>query len=175
MRKELVVRKVKGPRTRAAWTAGILSGLFLAILAALPACRRRGAEKVSYSSDGKAVEVSTPEGTARVAAGDTASVPADFPKDIPIYPGGRVTASFSGSGAGGAGQMVTFETDDAPEKVVAYYKGQLSGRFSNTADMGSAGAHTLVFSDGGGKRSISVVVSGGSSGPTTVQLTAAHN
>jgi hypothetical protein len=174
MRKEPVVCNLKAQKARRS-AARVLSCLFVGLLASLPACRRGGSEKVSYSSDGKAVEVQTPQGTARVSAGDTASVPADFPKDIPIYPGARVTASFSGSGAGGSGEMVTFETNDPPEKVGAYYKSRLSGRFSNTADMGSSGTHTLVFSDASGKRSVSLVVSGGSSGPTTVQLTVARD
>ncbi len=60
------------------------------------------------------------------APSSSASIPDDFPKDVPVYPGGRVTAGLSGHGPTGAGASVTLITGDSPEKVLAWY-GQMLG------------------------------------------------
>src|SRR5690349_9105440 len=51
----------------------------------------------------------------------TGSIPADFPKDVPVYAGAGIT---SASTAGGMAVAV-LTTADAPEKVAAYYKDEL--------------------------------------------------
>lgn len=55
--------------------------------------------------------------------GEGASWPADAPAHTPAYPGGRVTAVMASDSDGTKGSIVSFETADAPAKVVAHYKG----------------------------------------------------
>ncbi|HEX6977360.1 MAG TPA: hypothetical protein VF185_03315 [Patescibacteria group bacterium] len=54
------------------------------------------------------------------------SVPSDFPKDFPIYPGAKVTSSLSGNQTGtGNGFWVTLSTTDEVSKVQSYYETNL--------------------------------------------------
>jgi hypothetical protein len=51
------------------------------------------------------------------------SMPENFPKDFPMYPGAKVTSSLSGGQGGqGSGFWVTLMTPDATEEVAAFYK-----------------------------------------------------
>jgi hypothetical protein len=79
-----------------------------------------------------------------MAAGDAASVtvdatlPPDFPKEVPIYEGARLLfASKSSSPQGRAAWTVTLETGDAKERVVEFYKSHLKGfRLATSMDLG---------------------------------------
>src|SRR5262245_3172022 len=57
--------------------------------------------------------VSTPAGNA-----STGSLPADFPKDIPIYAGAAIVSAATTGGRVGA----VLSTADTPDKVSAFYK-----------------------------------------------------
>ncbi len=48
-------------------------------------------------------------------------IPADFPKDFPIYPGSTVTSSLSGGNF-----WLTLTTKDAQDKVASYYESNLA-------------------------------------------------
>lgn len=138
------------------------------------ACRRheyisaRG-DKVEVDRDGGSVKVTTKDGTAVFAGGSGTVVPADFPKDVPLYPGGKVTGSVSGTDKASGGHMVTFETSDAPEKVSDFYKSKLSG-WKNSMEMSSGNGKMLVMTAPDEKRSVTVIASP-SGGKTTVSLT----
>lgn len=55
------------------------------------------------------------------------SIPTDFPKDFPIYPGAKVTSSLSGGQQeNGNGFWVTLATEDTTTDVVTYYKTALN-------------------------------------------------
>lgn len=67
-----------------------------------------------------------PKTGAKVDIGSN-QVPDTFPKDFPIYPGSKVTSSLSGAQAGKSnGFWLTMTTSDAPEKVVSFYKTELT-------------------------------------------------
>ncbi len=53
-------------------------------------------------------------------------IPADFPKDFPIYPGSTVTSSLSGDQGGKSGFWLTLTTKDAESKVATYYGSNLT-------------------------------------------------
>ncbi len=66
------------------------------------------------------------ESGAKVEIG-TGKVPDNFPKDFPLYPNAKVSGSLSGANQGKSGGFwLTFTTSDALDKVVAYYKTNLT-------------------------------------------------
>jgi hypothetical protein len=69
-------------------------------------------------------------------------VPDNWPSDVPVYPGVTVKASLQGNG----NRTLVLESTDSPEKVVAFYKGKLSG-MKQEADMNMNGSMMLSFDD----------------------------
>jgi hypothetical protein len=151
--------------------------IFPALLLTFAACKKqeyvnaRG-DKVEVEQDGKSVKVTTKDGSAVYTGGSGTVVPADFPKDVPIYPGANVTASVSGSQTTGGGHMVTFETGDSPDKVTDFYKAKLSG-WKTSMEMATGNGKMLILTSPDDKRSVSVIASP-SGGKTQVSLTAAE-
>jgi hypothetical protein len=78
---------------------------------------------VRQDGENSTVTVTGPDGqTGKFVSGSGA---ADFLPDFaPLYPGAQVTGGAGGDSEGGLGGMVSFETADAAEKVVAWYKEQ---------------------------------------------------
>lgn len=147
----------------------LVSGVLL-----LAACQKReyvgpNGEKVVVDSGSKNVTVTTKDGSAVFAGGAGTVVPENFPKDIPIYTGGKVTGAVSGAQQGSSGQMVTFETPDSPEKVIDFYKGKLTG-WANSMEMASGNGKMLVLVSPDQKRTVSVTATP-AGGKTSVSLT----
>ena len=93
-----------------------------------------------------------------------------LPSWLPAYPG----AEMKGVGAGhsdkdGSGGLVTFETADAPEKVLAFYHDALTKHdFKKKESVESTGASALIMkSDGGDMATITATPN---SGKTQVSL-----
>lgn len=100
---------------------------------------------------------------------------ASFPAFAPQYPGSTVmgSATFAGTGAeGGAGSMVTQQTSDAPDKVMAFYKAKVTeagmkiGMETNTPEGGmlavgtpgeKGGMMITVAKDGDSKTTIAFI------------------
>jgi len=72
------------------------------------------------SSDGT-VKITTREGTTVVTA---AALPANFPKDVPIYRGASVVNSVQGEDAIG----VTLQTTDSVKAVADFYRREMASR-----------------------------------------------
>ena len=149
----------------------VASGILL-----LLACRRREyisarGDKVEVDRDSGSVKVTTKDGTAVYSANSGTVVPADFPKDVPVYPG-KVTGSVSGAQQGSSGKMVTLETPDGPDKVVDFYKSKLTG-WKNSMEMASGNGKMLVLTSPDEKRSVTVMASP-AGGKTSVTLTVAE-
>ena len=67
-----------------------------------------------------------PKTGAKVDIGSN-QVPDTFPKDFPIYPGAKVASSLSGAQAGKSnGFWLTMTTNDSSDKVVSFYKTELT-------------------------------------------------
>ena len=81
-------------------------------------------------------------------------VPDDWPKDIPVYPNTKVTASLQGSGS----RTLMLESQDSPDKVIEFYKSKLAS-LSEDAVMNTDGTWLVLFKDKPGKRSVIVTVS----------------
>jgi len=73
--------------------------------------------------------------------GEHVKVPADFPKDVPLYPGARATATMA---AAGEGTLVTFDIEDAPEKVYDFYQEKLASDGWQIASSASMGGQWMI-------------------------------
>ena len=98
--------------------------------------------------------------------------PAGAPDYAPVYPGGTVSAAFTGAtSTATANGMVAFTTADIPERVVAFYADEAKrAGLGQIATMAGNGAQMFSASDPASHRSMSVQAS--PDGPaTTATLT----
>jgi len=104
----------------------------------------------------------------QVELGENTSIPADFPKTVPVYPGAKVIAAVSISQ--GEGHMLTLTTNDSVVDVSAYYKKNLPG-FKVDGELSSADVTILTMSNA--ELTVSISASKSSTeNNTAVQLTA---
>ena len=152
----------------------LLAAVVFATLLAMTACRKReytgpNGETVQYDAKGKSVTVKEKDGSV-VVSGEGVKIPEDFPKDVPVYPGSKLSSAVSAAQSGSAGHMVTLQTADPPAKVAAFYKSKFSG-WQVKMEMSSGGGKVLLLESPDEKRSITVVANP-AGGQTTVTLTA---
>ncbi|MBI3200534.1 MAG: hypothetical protein HYZ29_03255 [Myxococcales bacterium] len=94
------------------------------------------AEKAAEKATGGQVDIDSKTGKVRlkqkgpdgkeseVQLGEGSSVPADFPKAVPIYPGAKVMSAVTVSQ--GESHVVTLSTKDSTQQVLDYYKKSFS-------------------------------------------------
>lgn len=131
-------------------------------------------EKVTVKTDEdkSVVSVTTKDGTAVVATGDSAAaaVP-DLPAYAPLYPGAAVQQTIKGTGASGDGGMITLKTADAPDKVIAYYREQFTKHGLTVNAEATMGAmHMIAGQAKDGKGGAQVMATADKSGDTMIQL-----
>jgi hypothetical protein len=160
----------------------------LGLLLALGACRKieeRQAERtVEKATGAEKVEIDSKSGQVKmrqkgadgketeIQLGQNSTVPADFPRAVPIYPGSKVIAAVSIS-QGEKGHMVTLTTSDTVANVTAYYKKSLTG-FKVDGEFG--GGDTTILTMSSKELTVSVAAThNASENTTTVQLTASKN
>jgi hypothetical protein len=81
-----------------------------------------------------------------------------LPSFVPLYHGAKVTSSLTGTDGKGGGGMISFETNDAPANVIAFYKQQAaSAGFGENFNMDSGGTMTFASSAKDGKKGMQVV------------------
>jgi hypothetical protein len=98
-----------------------------------------------------------------VELGAKAKVPDSWPKDVPMYPGAKVTAAMSND----TQQVVALETADSPEQAVAFYKDKLSA-MKQEAAMSTPQQEMLVYKDPSERLvQLSVGKEQGGTGPNT--------
>jgi len=128
--------------------------------------------KVSYQEKDKGAGTVTVTGkdgkTATLSFNGGGKVPADYPKDVPVYSGTKVLMSQSASEKNAHSLML--ESADAADKIVAFYKKGLEDNGWKTENTVNAGQLTMVtatkdqreinlqITDTGDKRSIMQVV-----------------
>lgn len=83
--------------------------------------------------------------------GQSGKVPDNWPKDIPAYPGAKVTASL----LTGKNGMLMLETGDSTEKVLAFYKANV-GSMKEEANMNAGGTSIVTYSDKAAGRELAV-------------------
>ena len=87
--------------------------------------------------------------------GKQASLPEDFPEDLPVHPEARVQGSMS---MPGKGQMVTFETDESPDEIYRFYTDGLTGQgWTIEAEMNFGGQRMVSASKDDRTASVQVV------------------
>lgn len=92
----------------------------------------------------------TDEKTGQKVEVGTGKIPDTFPKDFPVYPGSKVTSSLSGTGTEEKnGFWLTLTTQDAFDKVAAYYKTNLkSNGWKTSSTLETATNLTLAVGKG---------------------------
>jgi len=74
------------------------------------------------------------------------SLPANFPNDFPFYPKSSLKTSWTTQGELKEGISVLWESDDAPQKVAAFYKEKLPELgWSVNSSFESEGSYTISF------------------------------
>jgi len=101
--------------------------------------------KVKLDLNDQTAKVVTNDGKTQATWGQGASVPADFPKEVPIYPGSTIFSSVSDNTAT-AKHTVMLKTPDASAKVLSYYKDELKG-FRVEQEVNSGTTHMMRFVD----------------------------
>lgn len=112
---------------------------------------------VSLKSDKGSVEINR----------EGAKLPDNWPKDVPIYPGAKITMTISNDEQ----HVLSLETTDSPEQAVAFYKAKLSS-MKQEAAMSTPQQDMLVYKDGN-ERLVQLAIgkdSGGSGPNTTIGL-----
>jgi hypothetical protein len=93
------------------------------------------------------------------------------PSWVPIYPGARAQGNFTATGddgsGRGAGGVVTYESSDAPEKVIEFYKDKVNTMNMKVVTMFDATDSGMMMArDQDEKRWLQVTVGKGSNGST---------
>jgi hypothetical protein len=129
-----------------------------------------GKDSMSVSQSGDHMTVTGSNGE-KVEFGGGASATAKLPSYLPLYPGAKVTTSFTGSGKDGSGGMVAFQVAAGTADVVNFYKQKTTAAGmaqTMSAEMGET--TTYVAANDKTKQTVSVSATKGGDG-TTVQLT----
>jgi hypothetical protein len=143
--------------------------------------KEKAAEKAAEKATGGQVDIDSKTGQVNmkqkgpdgketeVQLGQNTTLPADFPKSVPVYPGAKIMASVSIS-QGENGHMLTLSTQDSVGAVLEFYKKNLSG-FKVDGELG--GADTTILTMSSDSMTVSVTASKSSAdGSTMIQLTA---
>ena len=110
------------------------------------------------------IEATNEKGEKTVATfgGEGAAWPANAPAYGAAYPGGKVTAVMASDSGSNRGSVVTFETADAPDKVIAHYKAlaQKAG-LGETGSMAAGALQMFTATDKASGREMMVQASTG--------------
>jgi len=129
--------------------------LVLAAASVLPSvgCKRlaeraaeKAEEKALEKSTGGQVSINGQKGTmtivtdaGEVMLGATAKIPEDFPKSIPVYAGANPKMAMKSASNGKEAWSLSLESTDSKDKIVAFYKANMSGfTVASTMDMGTS-------------------------------------
>jgi hypothetical protein len=95
----------------------------------------------------------------------TATLPADFPKDVPIYAGAQIVSAATTGGTVGA----VLSTADTPELVTDFYKSELEkSGWAKPQAVNAAGTSTMTATKE--KRRVSVGITKGADGKTSISI-----
>jgi hypothetical protein len=127
-----------------------------------------GSGSVNISGSGDHFSMTGANGE-KVEIGTGAS--AKLPSYLPMYPGGTVTSSFTGSGQDGSGGVVVFHVHATPGDVIAFYKQKAAAAgMADTMNAEMGATTTYVAANEKAKQTITVSATKASDG-SDVQLT----
>jgi len=158
---------------------------FTAVAAASSGCKS-AAERAREKAEEKAIEQQTggqvtlnhDKGTMTIVTdggemqlGVGSSIPADFPKSVPVYPGAKVELAAKSTGANGKpAWSVQLETGDAKDKVLAFYRSGLTG-FTKATDMDMGDSAMSVWQSP--QYDVTLLIGAGADQKTSITLNAA--
>lgn len=88
-----------------------------------------------------------------------------IPSWVPSYPGAKVQGNFAGKNGEEEGGMFSFNSSDAPEKIIGFYTEELkSAGFKINTTATTADTNMVAAEDEGTKRNVVVTVGKGSDG-----------
>jgi hypothetical protein len=121
---------------------------------------------VDIDTTGKSVTIKTknPKGEEVFLQTQADTLPDSWPKDIPPYPGAKI----NGSLVTGKGGMLTLESTDTPDQVMAFYRSKVP-QMKQKSEMKVDQSTMVTFEEDGGKRGLSVVATV-ESGKTAIHL-----
>lgn len=173
---------IGGPLMKRAKTALLLAGL-LAAAVAVSGCQNiaekaieRATEEAIEGQTGNKVDIKDGGVTIQGEDGSTtnigegAEVPAEFPKDVPVYDG-TVLGAFSNADS----WTLNIETADDPKTVIEFYVAQLEKEGwakESQADMGTGGMYSAKKD---GNRTVTVVAAKGESADDKTSVTVSVN
>jgi hypothetical protein len=173
---------IGGSLMKRAKTALLLTGLLVAVIG-VSGCQNL-AEKAIEKATEKAIEgqtgnqVDIKDGSVSIQGedgstaniGEGAEVPAEFPKDVPVYDG-TVLGAFSSADS----WTLNIETTDDPKKVIEFYVARLAKDGwvkESQADMGTGGMYSAKKD---GSRTVTVVAAKGDSANDKTSVTVSVN
>jgi len=108
----------------------------------------------SGSGDNGVVEMKTSEGTTRIGGG-----PVSLPSWLPSYPGSNPEGVTTTDAADGKTAVFAFTTNDAPDKVISFYKSAISSAgMKESANLNTPDMSMVAAKDDAGKRELNVGV-----------------
>jgi uncharacterized cupredoxin-like copper-binding protein len=108
------------------------------------------------------------DGATEMLMGDAAKIPADFPKDVPVYPGMKLEMTVKNPQDGMF--TLTGTSADPLDKIAKFYKGKAAaGGWTEQMSMAQGGQmQMLAYEKGGRMISVNIISQDGS---TTINLT----
>jgi hypothetical protein len=134
----------------------------------------KGAASIDFSKQGVTIKAQDEKGKeSTIVAG--AGAPKDMPSWLPAYPGATVEGGFSAKTAEATTQTFTFNTNDSPDRVLAFYQDQLKNNGltvqtpTTVAVGGQTTTGTIIADSADKKRHVQVFVQA-SAGKTTANI-----
>jgi len=150
-----------------------LSAAFLIALM-LAACGGGSSNTASSSRKASPIAKTSPSPGGSSKLDPAVPMPVNFPADVPIYPGARLTAAATFSANGQTTWGMEWETLDGIDKVQAFYSSKLSQgdwniQFSGTAN----GSFSAIFNRKSSTNFAGILGADASSGVTKISLSLA--
>jgi hypothetical protein len=144
-----------------------VAGLILTLACSIP-----GASTTSPAASGG--PTGTPLAKASGSLGAQVPMPADFPTDVPIYPGARLTAGAGFTSTGQVAWGMEWQTLDGVAKVQPFYSKQLNqGDWLVNFSDSPPGSFKATFTRKSNSRVSGTLSAGTSSGATKILMTLA--
>jgi len=109
---------------------------------------------ISMDTAGKSMTIKDKETGAEINIGTEGKIPADFPKDFPMYPNAKVEGNISGAeNQAGKGFWLILSTTDDATKVTAFYEMNLpknGWEIGSTMNIGTSATWEISKGDMGG-------------------------
>jgi hypothetical protein len=144
---------MRAMRSMSTGTLALASSLAFLAASSAGGCKRlaeraqeKAEERAVQKQTGGQVDIDSEKGTLRIVSdggaitvGTGSTVPDDFPKVVPSYPGSTVAFAATSHELGKEGWTINLETRDSKDKVAAYYKANLSGfTQASTMELGTS-------------------------------------